>query len=139
MTTPTDARGTLLYDLDKVLLAHQHDPERCGLEAVRSLRAAGMTWQDLFCPVMAAEPCFRETSDLAEARAIRAATELRGAHRTLFLATPAQLAMMAVVLCRPDWTNGEMDRVGTLLLQLDYQVIEEMLRPRFAISIAEEL
>lgn len=135
-------RSALLAGLAAIHAAHGHNPHRHGMEAFQALRHFRVTWPDLFGPVMAAEPCFREASDLAEARAILAAELARGVHRVMFLATPAQLATAAAILCRPDWneppgdTDRDLGRVGKMVEQLDWQAFQQGLDPHFQGSAA---
>ncbi len=128
MTTPTDARATLLQGLEAIQSAHAHDPERRGLEAVRLLRMAGLTWRDVLglpFPPDDGDPMGLAASDRYTLRLIiyghappRLTDYGRAVMTFLHLATPAECATVAVLVNRPNLTPAEHQQLVSIAWKL---------------------
>jgi len=123
-----DPRTTLLHGLAGVLEAHAQDPERAGLEAVRLLRMAGLTWRDVLglpFPPEDDEPMGLAASDRYTLRLIiygyappRLTDYGRVVMTFMHLATAAECATVAVLVNRPSLTLAEHQELRSIVWKL---------------------
>lgn len=108
----------ILTALDATLRAHQHDPERCGLEALRLLRAAELTWSDVL-----GKP-FIPGDDyplllLTFGHLPQAISDCGRAIMTLMhLASPFEAAIAAVLANKPDPTVADRQHLASIVWKL---------------------
>lgn len=107
MTPMPEARAALLNALAGVLARHPGDPERVALEAMRLLRAAGMTWCDVLGPIFAPDDYSFLLLLYAPSPVPRPHDYGRTIQTFMAHATPGEAATAAVLANKPDLTPAE--------------------------------
>ena len=112
-----EARVALLSALAGVLARHLDTPEKAGLEAMRLLRTAGMTWRDVLGPVFPPDDYLLKLASYGHRLPTHGDCG-RAVLTFLHLATPFEAAVAAVLANKPDLTPAEAQLLASIVWRL---------------------